>query len=54
MITPKFSDYDLDCIGKLATFILENKQWELYHIPTTCITKVFINRLWEIYNDSRF
>ena len=28
MITPKFSDYDLDFIAKLATFILENRLWE--------------------------
>jgi hypothetical protein len=28
MITPKFSDYDLDCIAKLATFILENRLWK--------------------------
>ena len=34
-------------------WVNENKQWELYHIPTTCITKVFINRLWEIYNEER-
>lgn len=34
-------------------WVNENKQWELYHIPTTAITKVFINRLWEIYNEER-